>query len=327
MAKKAEKYPPLLVVSGSEDLLRQRFIKHVKATQKAAGWIVEDTDGTDPAAVRDALEGGGLFTTANVLAVVHQPQKMDLDLLTRHHESKDYVTTLLLHIEGEPDGRTKFGKFVKKLAAVHRGFPKPTEWKAPEVAAGFIVEEAKLHGMSITPALAHALVSRVGADLGMLTFEIEKMALLAEAAGVTVIGTDQIKGGMAPIAEASVAPISDALAARNVKKLSRALVRVRQTTSTDPTMRISRFLGSSVQRWLQAVHLDNLPPAAAAAELKMNPWYFENKILPAAKRWGKEGTVRLATDLAASERALLNGAISPWTVLTARLLAACAGVR
>ena len=194
------------------------------------------------------------------------------------------------------------------------------------MAAGFLIEEAKLHGMSISPALAHALVSRVGADLGMLTFEVEKMALLAAAAGVTEIGTDQIKGGMAPIAEASVAPIAEALATRNVKELSKALARVRKTTAADPTIRISRFLGSSVQRWVQAVHLENLPPAAAAAELKMNPWYFQNKILPAARRWGKEGTVRLATDLAASERALLNGAISPWTVLTARLLAACVGV-
>jgi|SaaInlLV_10m_DNA_2_1039722.scaffolds.fasta_scaffold05902_4 DNA polymerase III delta subunit len=322
MAKKPDKFPSLLVVSGSEVLLRRRFLKHIKATQLAAGWGVEDVDGSDSMAVRDVLDGG-MFVVGNVLGVVHTPQKMDLDLLAKHHAAKDYEVTLLLHIEGEPDGRTKFGKFVKKLGNVHKGFPKASEWDAPKVAAKFIHSEVKDQGMTIRPALASALVSRVGSDLGMLAFEVQKMVLLAQTAGVTAIEAEQVKGAMAPIAEAAVAPIMDALATRNRKRLSKALAQIRRTSRGDPTMRICRFLGSSVTRWVQAAHLDNLPPRAAAGELGINPWFFENKVLPPARLWGKAGTVRLAADLAASERAVLNGAVSPWTVLTARLLAAC----
>jgi len=323
MAKKAAKFPPVLVVSGGQTLLRRRFLNLLKATQRAAGWAIEDVDGTDAAAVRDALEGGGLFSTGNTLAVVRTPNKVDLDLLARHGASKDYVTTLVLHVEGEPDGRTKFGKYVKKLGKVHRGFPKPTDWDAPEVAAEFVAAEVKLHGMSIRSSLAGAFIGRVGSDLGMLAFEVEKAVLLARAGGVEVIDAGHLKGAMAPIAEAAVAPLLEALGARNLKRLSKALASVRRTSKNDPTMRICRFLGASVIKWVQAVHLDNMPPRAAAIELKLNPWYFENKILPPARRWGKSGTVRLASDLAASERAVLNGAVSPWTVLTARLLAAC----
>lgn len=322
MAKMA-KFPPMLVVSGGQTILRQRFLRHVRSTQAKEGWAVIDIDGTDITSVRDALQGGGMFVEGMTLAVVHHPTKLDLTMLKRHAESKDYVTTLLLHIEGNPDGRTKFGKYVKSLSKVHRSFPLPDEWKAPEVAAEFVLAEVKEHGMTMRPALAQALIARVGSDLGMLSFEVQKMALLADAKGTKVIDRDEIKGAMAPIAEASVAPIVDALSARNRKKLSRALRRLRQTSKSDPTMRICGLLRTMVTRWIQAAYLDALPPRAAAAELGMNPWYFEKKILPSARRWGKVGTVRLASDLAASERAVLNGSLSPWTVLTARLLAAC----
>lgn len=318
-------FPSVLAVSGGQDLLRLRFLRNVVETQRAAGWDVVEIDGEDALAVRDALDGGGgLFDQAKTLAVVSNPNKVNLDLLQAHHEAKDYETTLLLHIEGEPDGRTKFGKFVKKtLIKVHKGFSKPDEWEEPEVATAFVIEEAKLHGYTIRPALARALVDRVGTDLGMLSFEMQKMALLAQATGAKAIDKEEVKGGMAPIAEAAVGPIIEALAARNRKRLSKALDRVRRTSKYDPTMRVCRFLGSTVLKWVQAAHLENLPPKAAATELGLNPWYFENKILPPARRWGKQGTVQLATDLAASERAVLNGAVSPWAVLSTRLLAAC----
>ena len=324
MSKKTE-FPSVLVVSGSQELLRRRFIANVKATQEKAGWTTEDVDGEDAGAVRDVLDGGGLFSTNRVLAVVYNPQKVSLDLLARHQESKDFVTTLLLHIEGEPDGRTKFGKMVKKLGSVHKGFPKPKEWDEPGLAAQFMVDEAKLHGRTMDKALAGAFVSRVGTDLGVCAFEVEKAAMLATLDGSVEITGKHIKGAMAPISEASVGPIMDALASRNRKKLSKALAKL-AATSKDPddqVIRICRFLGSAVNKWISAAYLDQMSPADAAAELGINPWYFEAKILGPAKRWGKAGTVRLASDLAAAERAVLNGAIRPWTVLTARLLGAC----
>jgi len=321
---KAETFPPVLVVSGGQVVLRRRFLQQVIRAQQEAGWSVVQVDGSDPASVRDALQGGGLFDEGNTLAVVEKPHKMNLELLELHHESKGGDVTLLLNIEGEPDGRTKFGKLVKKkMVGVHKGFPKPTEWKAPEVAVEFVLAEAKAHDKTIRPALAHALVQRVGTDIGMLAFEIQKMSLLADSFGSCVIEQREVKGGMAAIAEASVGPIIEALATRNRKRLSKALARLRKTSKADPTMRICRFLGSSVLKWVQAAHLDALPPKAAAQELGINAWYFENKILPPAKRWGKAGTVSLAADLAASERAVLNGAINPWMVLTTRLMAAC----
>jgi len=324
MAKKVVQAPTLLAVSGGQDILRQRFVRRFIETQRAAGWDVAHVDGSDPVSVRDALQGGNPFAeVSKTLVVAFNPEKMDLDLLARHQQSKDSDVTVLLHVEGEPDGRTKFGKFVKGLGDSLKSFSKPDRWKEPEVAAAFIVEEAKSHGKTIRESLAQALVELVGTDLGMLAFEVEKMSLLADARGVTVLNAEEVRGGMAPIAEASAGPIIDALATRDRKKLVKALGRVKTTSSSDPTMGICRFLAATVTKWLKAVYLDNLPPQAAASELGMNPWYFENKVLPAARRWGKKGTVQLIADLAAAERAVLSGAVSPWTVLSARLLSSC----
>lgn len=323
MKKSSDKFPPLMVVSGGQDLLRRRFVNQVVSVQEQAGWSIQEVDGAVPGDVQEAL-AGDMFSPRQTLAVVTNPEKVDLDLLEAHHTSKDYITTLFLVIDGEPDGRTKFGKAVKgSWSSVHKNFPLPTEWKAPEVAAAFVQEEAQRYGQQMPAGLAVALVQRSGTDLGVLAFEVEKIAILASLAGVKVIEPKHVALGHAPIAEASVLPVVDALATKQAKKLARHLADVRRTSKDDQTMRVSRLIASSAMKWMQAAYLDALPPKAAAEELGVHPWYFENKILPASRRWGKRGTVRLITDLAASERAVLSGAVDPWLVLTSRLLSAC----
>lgn len=325
MAKKADKFSSVLVVSGAEGLLRRRFIAQVVAKKRAEGWAILDVDGTNPKAVRDAIEGD-LFLPVSTLALVESPEKIDLDVLERHLAAKDYLTTLLLNIEGEPDGRTKFGKYVKgSLTDIHKNFPLPTTWKAGDVATAFLQEEAQRYGQQFPLPLATALTQRSGTDLGVLAYEVEKISILAKLDGVSVIEAKHVSRGMAPIAEASVLPITDALAMKQPKRLVKALAELKRTTKEDQTMRVSGLVASSAMKWMQAAYLDALPPKAAAEELGVNPWYFEQKILPAAQRWGKLGTVRLIADLAVAERAVLNGALDPWVVLTSRLLHACVG--
>ena len=323
MAKKPERLPPLLVVSGSQDLLRRRFLREVVVTQRALGWTVLGVNGASLSDVREAIEGDP-FVPVDTLAVVINPEKVPVEVLEKHHESKDYQTTLLLHIEGDPDGRSKLGKTLKaSWAAIHKSFPEPSEWQAAKVAAEFVQAEMLRHKLTIPTSLATLLVDRSGADLGVLSFEVDKIATLTKVMGATVVDAIHLKGGMAPIAEASVFPIVDALGARNTKKLMKALTALRRTSRDDPTMRVSRLLATNVLKWLRATYLSQLPPKAAADELGVHPWVFESKILPAVQRWGQKGATQLVADLAAVERAVLNGAQDPWVILSTRLLSAC----
>jgi DNA polymerase III delta subunit len=319
MAKKQSQEVPLLVVSGGQVLLRKRFIQTVLDSKRAEGWSIEKVDGSDAVAVRDALNGNSLFAT-RTLAEVHHPEKIPLELLEKHRKDQQPVTTLLLHIEGNLDKRTKFGKFVKQLSAFHKAFPLPKEWKAPEVAVEFLLEEAERHGKTIRPALARALVGFVGYDLGMLSFEVDKMACLADAKGSSIIDAEEIRGAMAPIGAASVSPLLNALSARNRKQLLRSMDRVRRTSKDDPTMRVCGLLSYHVLNWMKAAYLEALPPAAAAEELGLNKWLFETKILPPAKLWGQSGTVILARGIARAQRAVLSGAVNPWLWLKVQLV-------
>lgn len=333
---------PLLIVYGW-DFFCRRIVQQIAETKRGEGWRVTSVAGSDHETLQGLTSMSDLLVSApHVLAIVTDPEDAPLPLLEAHAEERDPVTVLLLHIDGEPDGRRKFGQWVKKqpkTRALFFGTPKP--WDLPKEAARFAVAEAagtpfdspdcgikgfktRPHGKKLDMALANALVERAGSDFGVVAFEIEKAVTLANIQGSDTITPEILKATMASLLPVNIGPLIDALAARKKAALAKALARVRQThKKEDPTMHVCRFLGESVVKWMQAAYLDALPVNEAAREVGINPWRYENIILPAARRWGREGTVRLVSDLAASERAVLNGAVSPWNVLSARLLAAC----
>lgn len=319
---------PVIAVCGGESLLRRRFLRNVIDTKRKAGWRIDTIQGENKEALRDAIQQGGGFLSENTLVVVEHPEDMDLDMLKRHAGEKDPVTVLFLHVEGELDGRTKFGKYVKEVLASNlKSFPLPKEHEAGRVAVQFVLDEVKRHGMTIDQrsdnALLKALVLKVGTDLGVLSFEVQKMVLLARSGGGVAIEAAHIRGAMAPIGEASVVPLAEALGEKNQKRVYQQLEQIRRTTKDNPTMQVCGFLGASVTNWCRAAYLDKLGVADAAREMGGNPWVFEKFIQPAAKRWGREGTAKLLRVIAQAQRAVLNGSIDPWTVLASGLLEAC----
>jgi DNA polymerase III delta subunit len=322
--KPAESTPPVLVVSGDEVYLRRQFLDSVVGKKRAEGWRVIEVEGTDKAGLRAALDDNP-FLSGMTLAVVEHPKQVDPDLLKRHMADQDPTTVLLLHFDGNPDYRTKLGKLVKEaLAPHHKTFEAPKPYKAPEVAAAFVLAEVKQYGLTIEEKLVPAFVSRVGTSLGLLHFEVLKMAMLAQSQGVKVIGSDQIKGAMASLAEASVIPIAEALVARSQPRLYKALHHLYRTSKDDPTMKVCGFLGAAVQRWLGAAYLDpTMSVQQAAAEIRQSPWEYQRLTLPGAQAWGRAGTVELVQTLARAERAVLQGAHNPGLVLISGLLLAC----
>lgn len=315
--------PPVMAASGTEGYLKSRFVRGVVEAQRADGWRIEELRGEDRSGLLTVLAGNP-FMPEMVLVVVEEPEKIDLDLLKRHSQEKDPETVLLLHLKGNPDGRTKFGKFIKELGKHHHTFEEPKAYKAPEVALEFLLAEAKGRGLTFDVKLAEAMISRVGCDLGFLHFEMLKIAMLAEAQGTQTVSADIIKGSMAAIAQAGVQPILEALGARDSARLYRKLQHFQRTAPRDSTIRICRFLGSAVQKWVAASHLDPaMPMAQAAAEVGQSPWEYQKLTLPGARTWGREGSVKLLRVLARAERGVLQGAQDPWLMLVSGLLGAC----
>lgn len=316
--------PPILVVKGDEEFLRCRFVRRIIESDQEEGSRIVHVDGKKPAEVADAL-GGGFLMSEPTLAVVTHPEKVDLDRLTAHSKLKNPDTVLLLHVEGEPRKNSKFAKFLDTLKKVTKTFKAPAKWDQDEAAAKFCVAEAKEHKLTLDEKLASALVSRVGGDLGVLSFEIQKMALLAQAQGSSAIEAAHIRGGMAAMLEADVFPLMEALSKRTRKKVGKALCRIKNTSRGDPTIKTVRILGPQAVRW--AVILDlferGISPDDMAIQLDLNPWFFKNKVLPQVARWDRASALKLVSAFAQTERVLFSGGVNPWVVLQALLLRLC----
>lgn len=318
--------PPVLAVSGSQGLLRRRFLKSVIEGQQDQGWDLLYADGKDLQGIEDAMTQPVFATeTVETLIVVTHPEKVPLAWLEAHHKVKKPDTILLLHVEGDPDGRTKFAKFLKTIGKCHKHFPKPKFWEEEKAATDFCVVEAKRYGLTLKTGLAGAMVNLVGTDLGFLSFEILKVATLAELDGSKELLAKHMKGALAPVSGAVMEPIKVALRSRDKKKLMRSLGQLKAVSKDDPTMWVCRSIGAMALKWIGVVEMValGLPADEAAVRLRQNPWYYRTKLVPEVVRWKPSDVVKLVKAMAESERVLLRGSVDPWKGLVARLLWVC----
>ena len=105
----------VVAMSGSCDLLRRRAVARAVKAQEKKGFRIDYIDGSLQGEMRKALAADSLFFAAQVLVVVQNPDKADLSLIEAHHKKGEQAIILLLHLEEDPDKRTKFGKFVEGL--------------------------------------------------------------------------------------------------------------------------------------------------------------------------------------------------------------------
>ena len=321
--------PTLFAISGSQGLLQRRAVAEAIKVQKKAGWRIDYVDGSNKTDLRAALAQGGLMFTdeTQILVVVNKPEKADLTILQEQLDDGEEGIILLLDYTDDPKGNTKFGKWLKKLPAkLHRNYPAAPDskpWEAEAQAVQFCIEEAKRNKKKLSEPLARAIVKRCGSDFGVLSFELMKMCILADLDDVVELGGPQIKPLLAPMMEASLSPITEALSTKKAVGVARSLARVKSTHRGDPTMAVCGWLGRTAVRWLGAVEVRDRSPDEAADMLRENPWFYKNKLLPQVHGWKREEVIRLLKVIGESQRAVLSGHVAPWTGLTARLLSIC----
>lgn len=325
----AKREPNILIVTGDDGFHRRRLVKDIVAAKIADGWRADQADGEVPAQLDAALGSGGMFLqeTVRTLIVVENPEKIPPEVYKEHFEDKGAPAVLLLHYDGNPKGNTKFGKYVVTQKKNHRECKQPAKWDIPAACATFCVEEAKRYGLTLDAVLAEKIVELAGADLGVLSFEIRKLAMFADADGAKTITMQSVPQSLAVILEAQMQPVIEAISARDPKRLSRTLNRLHKTTKQDMTIPLCRVLGPTTLRWYSAVDLRDSGKDAGegALLLGMNTWYYKNKYLPQMNGWARRDLLGLIRALAVSERKALSGVVNPWVGLVGRLLSACLG--
>lgn len=332
--------PALFVVSGSNDFLRRRQVAQTVAHQRQRGWDIQVVDGGDTTDFMAALNqsanvfGGG----QPVLLVVENPDKVPLPILEEHARNPDPQAVLLLHLEGDPKGNTKFGKFVAGLdKKAHQAFPMPEKkWEWPQAAAAFCVAEAKRKGKDLPETLAAGLVRLSGTDFGFLSFEIQKAITYVEARGATEIKAEDLRVVRAAIGEVTFDGVKDALISRSRKSAATALDRVKRSMK-EPVMPLCGYLeaivvGSKVERegrtsygWLHLATLMSrgIDMDQIAGMLGINPWRCKNYVLPEVRLWDPQSIMGLLRGVVTTRRALLSGQSDPWVILVSRVLDVC----
>lgn len=324
MAKTSDKLPPVVAVSGNHDFPRDRFLRQLLLRLEKEGRTTEWVDAAIPEALSGALSGGVLTDDRNQI-VVENPQAADLTLLKEHQDDGINSTIVILYSTKNLAGNTKYAKWVKANVPGHNVFESPEkdkDYKWVDPARAFVLDEVKAHDLTMKPALANALVDRIGARyFGFLAYEIQKAAILAKLRGSTVIEPEDLST-LAQIGEASFVLLSDALAGRDIKAVSKALDRI-GSTHKGATISVCRFLDGTLLKWLAAASFEaqGLPRHDVAALLSMNEWFYSNRVRPTVLAWGLRDLKRLLAAFTVSERAARTGCTEPWQGLVSRVLA------
>jgi DNA polymerase III delta subunit len=317
--------PPVVVLSGTHDYLRTRELKEAVAVADDVGRTIEHVQGDDREEISRILSSTGVFFQEDALVVVENPEKVDADLVLRHFESEDNSVVLVLHQEGHFKAKGPLGKITKVLPdRFVAKFDKPKPWEEDEHATQFCVSEARRRKLKIEDRLAAAIVQNVGSDLGMLAFEVQKLALLLSHEGETAVAPAHIKQTIAAFGELGPRPVVDALERRDLSGVARALANMRRTHAGNlggATLRACAFVGSSARNWLHVAALmaRKTPQDQIPDRVKLHPFVVRKTLVPVARRWGEGRLTSLVKSIALVERSVRSGHVSPWVQLECAL--------
>lgn len=310
---------PVLLVHGTDEFLKRRQVNRVRRVKERDGWTVSEIDGEE-SGVLDSVFSMSLMFGSNRLYIVSNPEKLPAKEVAAHIAEPDEKVILLLVSEAEK----QIGEVLGLVPSTHvRTFNLPPFYKMEEYAAKFVVNEVKARGNAIEERLALNLVQKVGDDLGVLSYEVEKVCTLVGPGAE--IAPAHLRGTLAALAETEGGGIVEALGAKDLTRLSAELNRYLESRGGDPTIELcGRVLTPNFVRWLQASSLfeAGMSPAAAAGSVAANPWYWEHKVLPLAMRWRTSGCARLLRIVAKAQTLVFSGAIAPFAFLESALLEA-----
>lgn len=305
----------IFLLHGNDGFLLNRRLQELKQQMGAQGYDVSDMM-VGPDCLQTAQ--GSVFFTAKKAIVVRDADK-DIDICLQLIKMVDADLIVVFYMERKLRKTSKLIKAVPKDNV--QSFEKPDKaYKMDEYAQKFIISEAKrLKTPLEKSAIAQAIVTRCGVDLGTLRWEIYKASVLATSQSRSQITVADIKGTICPIEQIGPFGMLSALEAKNATGFMRAAKRCEMTSGRDPTMGAIALLYPAIMQWLSIYELSQQgnTNAEIAAEMKMNPWLVGKMITP-ANRWGFKSRNLLCV-LAKTEKAVKSGAAYSWGYLVASL--------
>lgn len=319
MAK--SKQQPVLYLTGSDTFRVRRIVNQMVSVAQKDGWKIERPEEPDADMLSGLLASTGLFMQERIFCIIRDPKSVPLKVIHAQLATPNpNVVLLLVH-----EGATGKNKVLKQLAKIiPKAFQQHIEaapaWEVETEALKFVNEECKRLGITMDDRFKKPIIQKCGTDLGVLSWEMRKLKWIQPEGSVSA---EDIRSATSSLQETPVSNLIDAILTLKAKRILKATQAIRNSHSGDPTMSVATgLLSYQALRWFAAIsfHEAGVPASVAAAEMKSNSWYWENKVLPGAKVLGKRRLVVLTKTIRDAQVAVTSGHIDPWSVLECGLV-------
>jgi DNA polymerase III delta subunit len=270
----------VLLYGSSKDLISLRRVELINKYLTLGYDIAEiDAKKSSTSEIEEAFSFG-LFDTTKRCVVVDNASKLK-NIDQRISEAGANYSLVLVHS----------GNLTKSLTAVKNKEileEPPQQHKKQAWASNLFRSMVSSEGKTISKELSDAIVSRVGHDLGVLRWELEKILQVSEQEEITA---QEVGLVISPLQEISGMLIIDAIYSCNPRNFLRVMRRLEQTMRYKNMKSFTEGLlfNSMYETYLVCLCVEQKKPYDEISSLLgKNRWVVENKIVPKSLSFGKK---------------------------------------
>jgi DNA polymerase-3 subunit delta len=218
-----------------------------------------------------------MFAERQVIIVKEAQSLAKIEVLASYAEKPLASTVLVLNYKYKTlDSRTKLVKSIKKNGVVFTS-DKIKEWKLP----GWIENYLAQRDFTITPQAAQLLTSYLGADLGKVANELNKLIIAVK--NTNRITADHIEKNIGLSKEFNLLELQNALAEKNIFKANQIIQYFGANPTANPVQRTIPTLFGYFSNMFAYHFLKDKSESNVAAELRIHPFVAKNLIVAAKK--------------------------------------------
>ena len=301
-------YRPIYFLMGEEpyfiDAVTDYIAENALANEeKAFNQVVMYGKDTNIYAVLDAAKRFPMMAQHQVVIVKEAQSLKDIDKLHFYVEKPLQSTILVIGYKYKSlEKRSKLYKALEKSGVVLES-KKLYDNKIPEWINTYLAER----GYSIAPAAAALLTEYLGADLGKIANELNKLMVGSEKK----ITIEQIEKYVGISKDYNVFELQAALGEKNILKANRIVNHFAQTPSDNPPVVVIQSVYSFFVKVLAFHYLSDKSQAASA--LRVNP-YFVKQYESAARKYPAVKIIRIISVLREYDlksKGVVNSSASP----------------
>lgn len=270
---KARKFSPVYFLAGEEpyftdlisDELEQTVLTEAEKSFNLSIFYGKDSDAIQIINTCRRFPMGSDFQ----LVLIKEAQELKgIDKFLAYMQKPVPTTVLVFAYKGgKPDGRTEFGKLIKKNALYFESKPL-YENQVPEWIRAYIVDR----GFKIDGHTAALIAEYLGQDLAKISNELDKL-LLGQARG-TAVDAALVENNIGISREFNVFELNNAIGTHDILKTNRIIQNLSANPKDNPLVLILGSLVSYFSKLLVYHSVKGQGNPAVATALGVNPFFI-----------------------------------------------------